>query len=61
VSTVPGAAFGPGAEHHVRLSLTTGTDMLNEGMDRLARLLAESSVSHRHSRVPTEVGKEIPR
>ncbi|MFF2327131.1 MULTISPECIES: pyridoxal phosphate-dependent aminotransferase [unclassified Streptomyces] len=41
VSLVPGASFGPGADRHVRLALTTTSDVLLEAVDRLAELVSD--------------------
>ena len=36
VAVVPGTAFGPSSTSHVRLSLATAPDLLEEGVNRLA-------------------------
>ncbi len=40
VAVVPGAAFGPGGEGYVRLSLAAAPDAVREGARRVARLVA---------------------
>ena len=37
---VPGSAFGPGGEGHIRLSYATEYGRLEKGLDRLAEGLA---------------------
>jgi aspartate aminotransferase len=41
VTVVPGSSFGPGAEHHVRLALTTSTDVIAEAISRIGALQEE--------------------
>lgn len=38
VSTLPGAAFGPSAEHYVRASLAQPVDVLEQAFDRIAAM-----------------------
>ncbi len=40
VAVVPGVAFGPRGEHHVRISYTAPDDVLREGAARIRRFLA---------------------
>lgn len=40
VAVVPGVAFGPHGEHHVRISYTSPVETLDEGVHRLERFLA---------------------
>lgn len=42
VATVPGTAFGPGGEGHVRLSFAVPTPDLESALDRMAGVLAAS-------------------
>lgn len=39
LALVPGIAFGPGGERHVRISYSTPVEYLDEGMTRLGRFL----------------------
>ena len=40
LAVVPGRAFGPQGEHHVRISYSSPIEALDDGVDRLARFLA---------------------
>jgi aspartate/methionine/tyrosine aminotransferase len=40
VAVVPGVAFGPHGERHVRISYSSPIPTLDEGVDRIARFLA---------------------
>lgn len=46
LAVVPGVAFGPDGEHHVRISYSSPVEALDEGVERLDRFLA------RHRRLP---------
>jgi aspartate aminotransferase len=50
VAVVPGVAFGPHGEHHVRISYTSPVATLDEGVDRLERFLAEHAPGGRSTR-----------
>ena len=39
LAVVPGIAFGPHGEHHVRISYTSPVETLDEGVERLERFL----------------------
>jgi aminotransferase len=39
VAVVPGAAFGPSGEGHVRMTLATGYDQLQEALERIGRFV----------------------
>jgi aspartate aminotransferase len=39
LAVVPGVAFGPHGEHHIRISYTSPVEVLDEGLDRLERFL----------------------
>lgn len=41
VAVVPGTAFGPSGEGHVRCSFATGLDQIKIAMERMARFVAE--------------------
>jgi len=41
VAVVPGTAFGPGGEGHVRCSFATGLDQIKIAMERMARFVGE--------------------
>ncbi len=41
VAVVPGTAFGPGGEGHVRCSFATGLDQIKIAMERMAHFVAE--------------------
>jgi aminotransferase len=40
VAVVPGSAFGPSGEGHVRMTLATGYDQLQEALERIGRFVA---------------------
>jgi aspartate aminotransferase len=42
LALVPGVAFGPHGERHVRISYTSSTATMDDGMDRLERFLASA-------------------
>jgi aspartate/methionine/tyrosine aminotransferase len=42
LALVPGRAFGPHGEHHVRISYSSPIPLLDEGVDRLARFMSRS-------------------
>jgi len=42
LALVPGVAFGPHGERHVRLSYTAPIATLDDGVDRLERFLASA-------------------
>ncbi|MGA9840321.1 MAG: pyridoxal phosphate-dependent aminotransferase [Thermoplasmata archaeon] len=39
LAVVPGVAFGPHGEHHVRISYSSAVEVLDDGVDRLERFL----------------------
>jgi aminotransferase len=39
VAVVPGSAFGPSGEGHVRMTLATGYDELQEALERIAHFV----------------------
>jgi len=41
LAVVPGVAFGPDGEHHVRISYSSPVEALDEGVGRLERFLSE--------------------
>ncbi|MEX2983084.1 pyridoxal phosphate-dependent aminotransferase [Streptomyces sp. C36] len=43
VAVMPGTAFGPGGEGHIRLSFATSRDVIEEAVGRMARALAKRS------------------
>ena len=42
VAVVPGTAFGPGGEGHVRCSFATGLDQIKTAMERMAAFVAQA-------------------
>ncbi len=44
VAVVPGSAFGPGGETHVRMSFATDRDRLREALDRMEAFLLEQQL-----------------
>ena len=38
IRVIPGAAFGPGGEYHIRISCTLGLDKLKEAFDRMEKI-----------------------
>ncbi len=47
VAVVPGTAFGPGGEGHVRCSFATGLDQIKIAMERMAAFCARLGVARR--------------
>ena len=39
MAVVPGSAFGPSGEGHVRMTLATGYDQLQEALERIGRFV----------------------
>ncbi len=42
VSVISGNPFGPGGEHHVRLSFATSSEQIKEGLKRLTEFISEN-------------------
>jgi aminotransferase len=40
VAVVPGIAFGPSGEGHIRLSYATGTDQIKEALQRIRKFIS---------------------
>jgi aminotransferase len=40
VAVVPGVAFGPSGEGHVRLSYATGLDQIKEALQRIKKFIS---------------------
>ena len=49
LAVVPGVAFGPHGERHVRISYSSPVEALDDGVDRLERFLARQTVPVRGS------------
>jgi len=47
VAMVPGVAFGPAGEHHIRISYSRPTEELDEGVERLGRFLRSHPAAKR--------------
>lgn len=45
LAIIPGRAFGPGGERHVRISYSSPIESLDEGVDRLARFMKRARPS----------------
>ncbi|MFB6356129.1 MAG: pyridoxal phosphate-dependent aminotransferase [bacterium] len=45
VATVPGNAFGPGGEQHIRISYATDRELLETAFDRMEEFIEERSLS----------------
>jgi aminotransferase len=46
VITIPGAAFGPAGENHIRISFAGAESEINEAFDRMERWLPECRFDH---------------
>ena len=53
LAVVPGVAFGPHGERHIRISYSSPVESLDEGMDRLERFLARHAPPVRASAAGT--------
>ncbi|MFB0544844.1 MAG: aminotransferase class I/II-fold pyridoxal phosphate-dependent enzyme, partial [Asgard group archaeon] len=41
ISIIPGDPFGPGGEHHIRVSFATSSEQIKEGLKRLVQFIKE--------------------